>query len=79
MIDGKYIIKLKHEAKTGSLETTMQSVAADADHVYNTGLFTGFASGLTADELKKLRDDPNVSEEKRHPPFVSSFQLCFYA
>lgn len=60
LIDGKYIVKLKGEAQTGSLESVMNAVKADADHVYKIGSFKGFASGLSSEELESLQNDDNV-------------------
>jgi hypothetical protein len=61
LIDGKYIVKLKHTAIDGALSSAMSTLSSDADYVYNTGKFKGFASGLTAGELDALRNDDNVS------------------
>lgn len=60
IVDGKYIVKLKHDAFDGALTTAMNTLSSDADYVYNTGKFRGFASGLTAEELETLRSDANV-------------------
>lgn len=37
LVDGKYIVKLKGEARAGSLESVMSAVKADADHIYKIG------------------------------------------
>ncbi|KAK7946143.1 peptidase S8/S53 domain-containing protein [Apiospora aurea] len=60
LVDGKYIVKMKSGVKSDSMSTTMSSFAANAEHVYNTGKFNGFASALTPEELKTLQDDENV-------------------
>jgi subtilisin family serine protease len=59
LVEGKYIIKMKGDAVGTATESAISSVAADADYVYKTN-FRGFASSLTAEELKALQDDPNV-------------------
>ncbi|KAI1075303.1 peptidase S8/S53 domain-containing protein [Whalleya microplaca] len=60
LIDGKYIVKMKADAQAGSLESSIKAVTSDADFVYNSNSFKGFASSLTADELESLQNDPNV-------------------
>lgn len=60
LIDGKYIVKLKHDAIDGALSSAMSTLSSNADYVYNTGKFRGFASGLSAEELSTLQDDDNV-------------------
>ncbi|KAH9987999.1 peptidase S8/S53 domain-containing protein [Xylariaceae sp. FL0662B] len=60
LVDGKYIVKMKADAQAGSLESSIKAVASDADFVYNSNKFKGFASSLADDELQALRDDPNV-------------------
>lgn len=63
LVSGKYIVKLKGDAHTGSLESAINAVVADADHVYNTEHFRGFASGLTDAELKDLQNNPDVGQD----------------
>lgn len=63
LVAGKYIVKLKGDAHAGSLESAINAVVADADHVYNTEHFRGFASGLSDAELKILLNDPAVGGE----------------
>lgn len=63
LVAGKYIVKLKGDAHAGSLESAINAVVADADHVYNTEHFRGFASGLSDAELKILLNDPTVGGE----------------
>lgn len=60
LVDGKYIIKLKHDVKDGALSNVMSALSSTADHVYNSGMFSGFAAALTAGELEVLRDNDNV-------------------
>lgn len=59
-IDGKYIVRMKADAISASVESAISSIKADADYTYSTG-FNGFAASIEAEELEKLRDDPNVS------------------
>ncbi|KHN98377.1 subtilisin-like protease [Metarhizium album ARSEF 1941] len=59
LIEGKYIVKMKTDARLASVPSAISSIAADADHTYSQ-FFHGFAASLTADELAKLRSDPNV-------------------
>lgn len=61
VIDGKYIVKMKSEAKIAAVDTAINAIAADADHTYNQS-FHGFAASLTPEELEKLKNDPNVSQ-----------------
>jgi subtilisin family serine protease len=58
-IDGKYIVRMKADAISASVESAISSIKADADYTYSTG-FNGFAASIEAEELEKLRDDPNV-------------------
>ncbi|KAH9883883.1 peptidase S8/S53 domain-containing protein [Xylariomycetidae sp. FL2044] len=60
LVENKYIVMMHPEAQTGSLEASISAVASDADYVYNSNKFTGFASSLTAEELETLQNDPNV-------------------
>jgi hypothetical protein len=60
LINDKYIVKLKSDAASGALQSTMSVFSADADHVYNFGQLRGFASTLNATELEALQNDPNV-------------------
>ncbi|KAH6661415.1 subtilase [Truncatella angustata] len=60
LVDGKYIVKLQHDAIEGVLSSTISTLANNAEFVYNTGKFRGFASGLTAAELDALRNDDSV-------------------
>jgi hypothetical protein len=60
LITDKWIVKIRGDAATTATESAISSIAADADYVYKTN-FRGFASTLTAEELKKLQNDPNVS------------------
>ncbi len=61
LVEGKYIIKFKNEVGTESVSSAIASIEADADYVYNSGKFNGFASSLTKEELESLQNDPNVS------------------
>ncbi|KAK1985826.1 subtilase [Colletotrichum cereale] len=61
LVAGKYIVRLKNEAKTSALQSVMSTFSADADHVYNFGnALRGFASSLNATEIEKLQNDPDV-------------------
>ncbi|KAI1465038.1 subtilisin-like protein [Daldinia caldariorum] len=60
LVDGKYIIRMKADAKPESIQTSIQSVASDADFVYNTNKFRGFASSLSEEELEALRNNADV-------------------
>ena len=60
VVEGKYIVKMKSDAAAGSVNVAMKGVASDADYIYNSGKFSGFASSLSDDEVKTLQDDPNV-------------------
>ncbi|OTB02284.1 hypothetical protein M426DRAFT_24907 [Hypoxylon sp. CI-4A] len=60
LVDGKYIVKMKAGAKAESVQASIQSVASDADFVYNNNKFQGFASSLTAEELEALQGNDDV-------------------
>ncbi|KAI0098539.1 proteinase T-like protein [Nemania sp. FL0031] len=60
LVQGKYIVKLYENAATESLRTTMTTMAADADHVYDVPGFKGFAGALTAEEVETLQNHPDV-------------------
>ncbi|KAI8960207.1 subtilisin-like protein [Daldinia sp. FL1419] len=60
LIDGKYIVKMKAEAKPESIQSSIQSVASDADFVYNNNKFKGFASSLSEEELEALKNNADV-------------------
>lgn len=60
LIEGKYIVKMKGDAKSDMSSSAMSTFAANADHVYNTGKFNGFASSLSAEDLETLRNDEGV-------------------
>ncbi|KAL7628531.1 Cuticle-degrading protease [Parahypoxylon ruwenzoriense] len=60
LVEGKYIVKLYENAAITALEDTMSVFKADADHVYNVQGFKGFASALTAEDLEKLQNHPDV-------------------
>ncbi|CAG9984323.1 unnamed protein product [Clonostachys byssicola] len=57
--EGKYIIVMNQGAQTSSISSVVQSISAEADHVYNT--IGGFAASLTEKEVETLRNDPNVA------------------
>ncbi|KAK1762166.1 serine protease precursor [Phialemonium atrogriseum] len=60
LIEGRYIVKLKGDVQAASVHSAMHGRPANPDHVYNMGRFNGFASGLTAEQLEALRNDPSV-------------------
>ncbi|KAK6949723.1 hypothetical protein Daesc_008044 [Daldinia eschscholtzii] len=60
LVDGKYIVKMKADAKPESIQTSIQSVASDADFVYNSNKFKGFASSLSEEELEALKNNADV-------------------
>lgn len=64
LIEGRYIVKLKGDVQAASVHSAMHGRPANPDHVYNMGRFNGFASGLTAEQLEALRNDPSVSCEE---------------
>lgn len=61
LLDGKYIVKMKGDAQLASIQSSIQSVSSDADFVYNSNKFKGFASTLTAEELEALKNNADVS------------------
>lgn len=64
LIDGKYIVKFKSEANSSAMGIAMQSFSANAEHVYNTGAFSGFSSSLSAKELEMLQNDDSVQSSR---------------
>ncbi|KAL7626040.1 hypothetical protein AAE478_002810 [Parahypoxylon ruwenzoriense] len=60
VIEGKYIVKMKADAKPESVQTSIQAVSSDADFVYNSNKFKGFAGSLSAEELEALQNNEDV-------------------
>ncbi|KAI2636602.1 peptidase S8/S53 domain-containing protein [Hypomontagnella submonticulosa] len=60
LVEGKYIVKMKAEANAESIQSSIQSVSSDADFVYNSNKFKGFASSLSAEELEALQNNDDV-------------------
>ncbi|KAI1763090.1 peptidase S8/S53 domain-containing protein [Hypoxylon sp. FL1150] len=60
LINGKYIVKMKAEAQVDSVQSSIQSVSSDADFVYNSSKFKGFAGSLSAEELEALQNNDDV-------------------
>ncbi|RCI15505.1 putative subtilisin-like protease [Ophiocordyceps polyrhachis-furcata BCC 54312] len=59
LIANKYIVKLKDEMSFATADEAVVALSKDADHVYNHA-FHGFAAHLSAEDLTKLRDHPEV-------------------
>lgn len=63
-LEDKYIVMMKKGPQINGgligsiLDGVVSSIAAEADHVFNT--FGGFAASLTTDEVEALRSNPNV-------------------
>ncbi|RYO81778.1 hypothetical protein DL766_004639 [Monosporascus sp. MC13-8B] len=72
LVEGKYIVKMKNTVSAASVDSAVASVAADADYVYKSGKFQGFASSLTDAEVEALQKDPNV-EFIEHDAIVKAF------
>ncbi|KAI5860521.1 peptidase S8/S53 domain-containing protein [Durotheca rogersii] len=60
VIEGKYIIKMKAEADDASVQSSIQSFATNADFVYNSNKFRGFASSLSPEEVETLQNNDDV-------------------
>jgi len=60
LINGKYIVKFKDGMSIASVDKTVSALSSKADRVYNH-IFRGFAGNLNANDLKTLRDHPDVS------------------
>ncbi|KAI1103888.1 subtilisin-like protein [Jackrogersella minutella] len=60
LVEGKYIVKLYENSAVSALQDAMTHFEGDADHVYEVKGFKGFASALTAKDLKKLQNHPDV-------------------
>ncbi|KAI1770405.1 peptidase S8/S53 domain-containing protein [Hypoxylon cercidicola] len=60
LIEGKYIVKMKAGAKADSVQSSIQSVSSDADFVYSSNKFQGFAGSLSAEELEALQNNDDV-------------------
>jgi hypothetical protein len=67
--EGKYIIVMNQGVQTSSISSVVQSISAEADHVYNA--IGGFAASLTEKEVETLRNDPNV-RTSYFPTYVGS-------
>ncbi|TWU76889.1 subtilisin-like serine protease [Metarhizium rileyi] len=59
IVAGKYIVKLKDGVARISSDAVVSEFGSKADHVYEH-TFKGFAGSLTEEELKALRDHPDV-------------------
>ncbi|KAJ6440120.1 serine protease precursor protein [Purpureocillium lavendulum] len=59
VIDGKYIIKFKGDAKADAVSSAVSDIKADADYTYSHS-FHGFAASLSPEEVEKLRSNPQV-------------------
>lgn len=59
VVDGKYIVRMKGEVKGEAVSSAVSSIEADADHTYSHA-FHGFAASLTAEELARLQENPDV-------------------
>ncbi|ROT36137.1 cephalosporin C acetylhydrolase, partial [Sodiomyces alkalinus F11] len=70
----KYIVKMKDGLRSSSIQSTISTYAAKADHVYKLSHLRGFAGTLTAEELQTLRDDPNV-EYIEHDAVIRKFDV----
>ncbi|KAI2615293.1 peptidase S8/S53 domain-containing protein [Hypoxylon sp. NC1633] len=60
LVEGKYIVKMKAGAKAESVQSSVLSISKDADFVYNSSKFKGFASSLSAEELEALQNNDDV-------------------
>lgn len=60
-IPDKYIVVMK--ASEGvSIKSAIETLDVEADYVYDSPTFKGFAGELTEDKLATLQDDPTVSK-----------------
>lgn len=59
-VEGKYIVRMKDHAKGKAVASAISAIAADADFTYSH-CFQGFAAAMTAQEVEKLRGNPDVS------------------
>ncbi|RDA95941.1 putative subtilisin-like protease, partial [Ophiocordyceps camponoti-saundersi (nom. inval.)] len=59
LIANKYIVKLKNAMSFATADEAVAALSKDAYHVYNHA-FHGFAAHLSAEDLAKLRDHPEV-------------------
>ncbi|PHH90133.1 hypothetical protein CDD83_4415 [Cordyceps sp. RAO-2017] len=59
LIPDKYIVKFKDGFTTAAVDQTISALSGKADQVY-THAFRGFAGHLSAEDLKTLREHPQV-------------------
>ncbi|UNI19515.1 hypothetical protein JDV02_005697 [Purpureocillium takamizusanense] len=59
VIDGKYIVKFKGDAKSNAVSSAVSDITADADYTYSHS-FHGFAASLSKSEVEKLQNNPDV-------------------
>ncbi|KND94727.1 Cuticle-degrading protease [Tolypocladium ophioglossoides CBS 100239] len=59
LIANKYIVKFKDGMSASSVDDAVHALSNKADHVYDLA-FRGFAGHLSAEELKTLRNRPDV-------------------
>ena len=76
IIADKYIVKFKNDPASISSDRTINDFTSKADFVYGA-TFHGFAGSLTKNELKLLRDHPNVRFQ-RHVFRTRRLQCDFF-
>ena len=59
VIEGKYIVKFKCDAKSDAVSAAVSSITADADYTYSHS-FHCFAASLSKAEVEKLQNNPQV-------------------
>lgn len=60
-IPNKYIVVLNQEEGEVSIQSTVDTLGVEPDHVYDAEGFRGFSAELDDDALATLQDDPTVS------------------
>lgn len=60
-IPNKYIVVLNENDGDFSIQSTVDTLNVEPDHVYDAEGFKGFAAELDEDALASLQDDPTVS------------------
>lgn len=61
VIPNKYIVKLKEGGGDFSIQSSLNILPVEPEHVYDSKGFKGFAAELDDNTVAALQEDPNVS------------------
>jgi cerevisin len=70
LLTNKYIVKLKGDASTSSVDGLRASLQATSSHEYVMPGFRGFASTLTTEKVIRLQDSNQVRITSLHCVYI---------